>query len=368
MRFEPVRSFLERRRGDAGLPICLQGAVFGALLLSLAGASWAAGGLPEPAWGPITVAERTVEPGTSSRFAFSDTQTFRASYMNTAVFVARGRAAGPALCLTGGIHGDELNGVEVARRAFSLTDPRRLKGTLIAVPAINAEGMRTGSRYLTDRRDLNRAFPGRTGGSIASLIAFAVTSTILPHCDFVVDLHTGSDQRANVPQIRADLSNEAIRNLALHFGRGIIVGGAGPKGSWRREAANAGVPAIIYEAGGPQRFEADEIEDGVEGVMNVMAYLGMIDAPKHTVSEDAVYDRSTWVRAGLEESGFFFPAARLGDEVRAGEVLGRVVDPLTDIEYPISAPRAGRLIGMAVSRPVLSGYGLFHIAWKKQLP
>ena len=187
-----------------------------------------------------------------------------------------------------------------ARRAFSLADPEALRGTLIAVPFINAEGMRTGHRYLTDRRDLNRAFPGREGGSIASLIANAVTGTILPHCEFVVDL---------------------------------------------------------------LRFQKEEIEHGVEGVMNVMAYLGMINGPRRTVPADQVYNKSTWVRAGMEQSGFFFPDAELGDEVKEGDVLGRVVDPITDVEYMINAPRAGKLIGMAVSRPVLSGYGLFHIAW-----
>lgn len=341
----------------------LQRALCGAVFLLLAGTSWAADEAAEQAWGPITVAERSVEPGNSARFPFSEKRGFRESFINTPIYVARGHVAGPTLCLTAGIHGDEFNGMEVARRAFSLTDPKTLKGTLIAVPFINAEGMRTGSRYLTDRRDLNRSFPGREGGSIASLIAWAVTTAILPHCDFVVDLHTGSDQRSNVPQIRADLDNEAIAELAIHFGRGIVVGGAGPEGSWRREAAKTGVPAIIYEAGEPLRFQQDEIGHGVEGVINVMAYLEMIDAPKHKVPADQVYNKSTWVRADLEQSGFFFPDAQLGDEVKEGDVLGRVVDPITDVEYSISAPRAGRLIGMAVSRPVLSGYGLFHIAW-----
>jgi hypothetical protein len=292
-------------------------------------------------------------------------RSFRASYVNAPVFVARGSAPGPTLCLTAGIHGDELNGVEVARKSFSLTDPRQLKGTLIALIAINAEGVRTGSRYLTDRRDLNRAFPGREGGSIASLIAHAVTSKILPHCDFVVDLHTGSDERGNVPQIRADLESNEIRELALHFGKGIVVGGAGPDGSWRKEAVKAGVPAIIYEAGEPLRFQKEEIEDGVEGVLNVMAYLEMIDAPKRVTPADQVYTRSTWVRASNEQNGFFFPVAELGDEVKEGDVLGKVVDPITDIEHEIKSTRPGTLIGMAVSRPVLAGYGLFHIAWKE---
>jgi predicted deacylase len=320
---------------------------------------------PEAAegWGPITVVHKTVAPGTGVKFPFTEERSFRASFLNTAIFVARGSSPGPTLCLTAGIHGDELNGVEVARKSFASVDPQQLRGTVIAVPAINMEGVRTGSRYLTDRRDLNRSFPGREGGSIASLIAYAVTSAILPHCDFVVDLHTGSDSRSNVPQIRADLDNEAIRELALHFGQGIIVGGAGPEGSWRREAANAGVPAIIYEAGEPLRFEPAEIDHGVSGVRSVMAYLKMIDAPTRTVPEEKVYTRSKWIRASIEQNGFFFPVAALGDEVREGDLLGRIVDPVSDFEHEIRSTTNGALIGMAVARPVLGGYGLFHIAW-----
>jgi hypothetical protein len=317
----------------------------------------------EDAWGPITVLQRTVAPGTALRFPFSEERSFKASYLNAPVFVARGSKPGPSLCLTAGIHGDELNGVEVARKAFSLADPSQLRGTLIALPAINMEGVRTGSRYLTDRRDLNRAFPGRSGGSIASLIAYAVTSNILPHCEYVVDLHTGSDARANVPQIRADLDNEKVRELAVHFGHGIIVGGAGPEGSWRREAVDAGVPAIIYEAGGPLEFEMAEIEEGVRGVRSVMAYLGMIDAPGQVIPDDWIYTKSTWMRASLDQNGFFFPDAQLGDAVKEGDLLGRIVDPVTDFEHEIRATRNGKLIGRAVSRPVLNGYGLFHIAW-----
>ncbi len=334
-----------------------------ALVLPTAPAARADDPVPAAPWGAITVAGRSIEPGTSSRFAFAEKPGFRAWYLNSPVFVARGSEPGPTLCLTAGIHGDELNGVEVARRAFSLTDAAELKGTLIAVPAINAEGVRAGNRYLSDRRDLNRSFPGREGGSIASLIAFAVTSQLLPHCDFVVDLHTGSDQRANVPQIRADLDNEAVRGLAMHFGHGIVVGGAGPDGSWRKSAVDAGVPAIIYEAGEPLRFQADEIEHGVKGVFSVMAYLDMMAAAGTTVPDDQVYRRSQWLRAGTDQNGFFFPVAELGDEIEAGQLLGRIVDPLTDVEHEIRAAKAGKLIGMAVSRPVLAGYGLFHIAW-----
>lgn len=153
------------------------------------------------AWGSIEVVGREVAPGTRSKFPFNPDRSFEASYLNTPVFVARGSTPGPTLCLTAGVHGDEINGVEVARRAFANVDPLQLRGTLIAVIAINAEGVRTGSRYLSDRRDLNRAFPGSEGGSIASLIANAIFTKVLVHCDALIDLHTGSNQRSNLPQI-----------------------------------------------------------------------------------------------------------------------------------------------------------------------
>jgi predicted deacylase len=142
----------------------------------------------------------------------------------------------------------------------------------------------------------------------------------------------------------------------------LVIDGAGPDGSWRREAVKAGVPAIIYEAGEPLRFQEREIEDGMEGVFSVMAYLKMIDAPQQTVRPERVFIRSTWVRAATGQDGFFFPDVAMGDLVKTGDVLGRVVDPLTDQVHQIVASVAGEVIGMAVSRPVLSGYGLVHLA------
>jgi hypothetical protein len=317
----------------------------------------------DDAWPALELLGREVAVGTKHRFAFVPDRTFEASYLNMPVFVARGHTPGPMLCITAGVHGDELNGVEVARRAFARSDARTLRGTLVALPAINAEGVRAGSRYLPDRRDLNRAFPGRAGGSVAALIANEVFSEVLRHCDAVVDLHTASNNRANLPQIRADISDPAIRELAIHFGIGIVVAGKGPDGSLRREVAKAGIPAIIYEAGEPDRFQAEEIERGVEGVENVMAYLGMIDRAEEEVPDARVYEKSRWVRATRGEGGFFFPSAELGDVVDKGDLLGTVVDPLTDERFDVVAPFAGEVLGMSVPQPVLSGYALFHLGW-----
>lgn len=306
---------------------------------------------------------REIAAGTRVKFPFIPDRSFEASYLNMPIFVARGLTPGPTLCLTAGVHGDELNGVEVARRAFARIDPVKLRGTLIALPAINAAGVRTGTRYLSDRRDLNRAFPGREGGSVGSLIAHSFTTNVLNHCDALVDLHTASNQRANLPQIRADISDPAIRDLAIHFGLGIVVAGSGPDGSLRREAVKAGIPAIIYEAGEPFRFQVDEIERGVQGVENVMAYLGMTEQAEREIPDSRIYERSRWIRVARGEGGFFFPTAELGDKVQVGNMLGTIVDPFTDESYELISPMAGEIIGMAVPQPVLSGYALFHVAW-----
>jgi predicted deacylase len=314
-------------------------------------------------WGAIQLLGEEIAPGTRSKFPVIHDRSFEASYLNMPVFVGRGAQPGPTLCLTAGVHGDELNGVEVARRAFSRMNPQELRGTIIVLPAINAEGVRTGNRYLSDRRDLNRAFPGNAGGSVASIIADAVFTDVLSHCDALVDLHTASNNRANIPQIRADLSDPKIRELAIHFGLGIVVAGSGPDGSLRREAAKTGIVAIIYEAGEPYRFQEEEIDRGVQGVENVMAFLDMIDREEQEIPDTRIYEKSKWVRASLGQGGFFFPTAGLGNIVKVGDVLGTVVDPLTDEIHEVVAPIPGEIIGMAVPQPVLSGYALFHLGW-----
>jgi predicted deacylase len=348
----PAGTYFRVPARTAGL--CFGAVLWLAALTSLAGAE---------EWGTMQLLGREVHAGTTQRFAFIPDRSFEASYLNMPVFVARGAAAGPTLCITAGVHGDELNGVEIARRAFAGVNAGALRGMLIALPAINAEGVRTGNRYLSDRRDLNRAFPGSAGGSVASLIAHKVTMDVLVHCNAIVDLHTASNDRANLPQIRADIADPEIRELAIHFGTGIVIAGEGPDGSLRREAAKAGIPSIIYEAGAPHRFEPVEIARGVEGIQNVMAYLGMTDRAEKEVPESRVYQRSRWLRVPRREGGFFLPQAELGAVVKKGDTLGAIVDPLTDESHAVVSTLDGEIIGMAFSRPVLSGYALYHVAW-----
>lgn len=330
------------------------------LLIGLACGAWAqAETLAD--WGPIEVAGHTVAPGMKRKFAFLGDASFEAAYFDAPVFVARGGRRGYTVCLTAGIHGDELNGVEIARQSFARVDADKLSGTLIVFPSVNADGIRTGMRYMSDRRDLNRAFPGSPGGSIAAIVANMLYREVLAHCHALIDLHTGSFRRSNRPQIRVGPGDARSINIARHFGVGIIVLGDGPSGSLRRVAAAAGIPSIIYEAGEPMRFEPDEIAQGVRGVESVMAYLELIDADRLLVADSQVFGKTGWVRVPRGAGGYFFPGCALSQRVRKGDRLGAVIDPLTDRETVISAPYDAEVIGMAVPQIVLSGFALFHL-------
>lgn len=314
-------------------------------------------------WSAIEVAGHSVAPGETVRFPVDPAQTIGGEdcMLETLVVVTRGVRPGPTLCLTAGIHGDEMNSIEVAHRIYAGTPGSALAGTLIALPVVNVSGVRSGQRYLPDRRDLNRAFPGSPKGSLASRIAHSLYQGVIRHCDALIDLHTGSSSRTNLPQIRTDLESPPALALARSFGVGVVLNGRGPRGSLRRAVLDGGVPAVIYEAGEPLRFQEEEIARGVEGVQNVMAHLGMIARAAKRQSSVA-YRKTSWVRAGAG-FGVFMTPRQPGDEVRKGDVLGTVTNPFTEASVAIVAPRDGRIIGMAVPQWALPGYGLFHLGF-----
>ena len=317
-------------------------------------------------WGPLEILDARVAPGEKAQLSFIEEQSFIKEALDIQVFVARGAQAGPTLCLTAAVHGDELNGVEIARSVFERSDPATLSGTLITLPIVNVWGFRSGNRYLADRRDLNRAFPGSQTGSMAGRIAFVLFEYVIRHCDVLVDLHTGSDDRTNLPQIRADLDIPAVFELAKRFGIGVVMGGAGPAGSLRAEANAAGITAIIYEAGGPGRFQQDEIDRGIEGVINVMEYLRLVGDSPPEPDPQRVFSSTRWVRA--VGGGIFMSRLEPGAQIQAGEQLGVVTDPITNERFVIEAPISGTLVGMAYPQVVLPGMGLFHIARHERGP
>jgi len=312
-------------------------------------------------WGAVEIWSNSIEPGTSSKFAALDRRGFEASFLNMPVFVARGAKPGPTLCVTAAIHGDETNSVEIARRVFAGIDAAKLNGMMYMLPMVNADGFRSRNRQVTDGRDLNRSFPGNANGSVASLLAYFVFTELKSRCDALIDLHTGSNLRSNYPQVRADLESEASTELARRFGVGLILGGSAPDGSLRGEMLRAGIPAIIYEGGGPLLFQEEEVARGVEGVRNVMHYLGMMPISNYVAPQPRIFERTRWVRVPRGQGGFFFPELSLGAKVEAGTRMGRVVDPVTDEEHVVISRHAGQIIGMSLPQPVLSGNPLFHL-------
>ena len=266
---------------------------------------------------------------------------------------------GPVVVVTGAVHGDELNGIEMVRRVVYGIEPANLTGTIIGVPVANIMGFRRNSRYLPDRRDWNRYFPGNTHGSSASRLAHSFFSNIILHCDALVDIHTGSFHRTNLAQLRADLSDENVAKLAQSFGAIAVLNGRGNPNSLRAAAVRAGIPAVTLEAGEPMAIQSKVVDEGVAAINTLLAKMGMYGKQKRWTRIAPVYYRSAWVRAN--QSGILFSKATLGQRVREDDVLGTVTDPITNARTTIKSPYNGRIIGMALDQVVLPGFAAYHI-------
>lgn len=300
-----------------------------------------------------------VAPGTAARLVWTPDTVVAGLAEQTPVLVVNGRQSGPTLCLTGAVHGDELNGIEMIRRVLYQLDPEKLSGTVIGVPVVNLMGFRRNSRYLPDRRDLNRYFPGNTRGSSASRIAHSFFTNIISQCNALVDIHTGSFHRTNLTQLRADLSNESVATLAQSFGNIAVLNSRGNAGSLRSAAVRAGIPSVTVEAGEPMRMQDDIVEEGTRAIETLMAKMNMYGRQNKWQRSAPVYYKSVWVRAN--QSGILFSRAPLGKRVNKGEVLGTVTDPITNAKSDVVSPYQGRILGMALDQVVLPGFAAYHI-------
>ena len=278
------------------------------------------------------------------------------------VQVIHGRRDGPRLFVCAAIHGDEINGVEIIRRLLNLSALKRLRGTLIAVPIVNVMGFVTQSRYLPDRRDLNRSFPGSVRGSLAGRLARLFLDEVVSKATHGIDLHTGAVHRDNFPQIRGNLDDPETERLARAFGVPAIINAGFREGSLRESAAKQDVPVIVYEAGEALRFDEACIRAGLNGVVNVMRALGMLPEARRSraAPHQLVIGSSTWVRA--PQSGLVRTAIALGSPVRAGDALAIVADPFGENEVTIEASADGIVIGRTNLPVVHEGDALFHIA------
>ncbi len=301
----------------------------------------------------------TIPPGTVQRVSWYPPDSFGGLSEPTPVLVAHGSKPGPTLCLTAAIHGDELNGIEMVRRIIFDLDAGQLTGTVIGIPIVSLQGFRQGSRYLADRRDLNRYFPGDVRGSAAGRIAHSLFTGIIVNCDALIDLHTGSFHRTNLPQVRGDLSIEAVAHLTRGFGATSVLNSAGPVGSLRRAATDIGIPALTLEAGEPHRFQPEEVDHGVRALRSLLNHLEMVPRFRRWREPQPVYYESVWVRTN--EGGILVSVVPLGAQVTKDQLLGTVTDPINNRRFEIRAPHKGRLIGMALNQSVIPGFAAYHL-------
>lgn len=277
------------------------------------------------------------------------------------VQVLRGKRRGPTVFISAAIHGDELNGIEIIRRFKKLSLLKKIKGTLILVPIVNVYGINTLSRYLPDRRDLNRSFPGSTKGSLAARMAKIFFDEIVKKCDYGIDLHTGAIHRSNLPQIRTNTKNEETLKLAKAFEAPVILHSEVRDGSLRAEAQENGVPILLYEAGEALRFDDTSIKIGVKGIVNVLRALDMLpQSLKRQHRTPLLFKESSWVRA--PESGMLRTVKALGDAVKRGEIIAFIDEPLGDNSFAMRSSFDGIIIGKSQIPLVQEGDAVFHIA------
>lgn len=313
----------------------------------------------------LKIGEFEILPGEQRKIELPVAKLYTDADVSLPVHIIRAKKPGPTIFVSAAVHGDELNGIEIIRRLISENKLKISHGTVIAVPMVNVYGVVNQSRYMPDRRDLNRCFPGSAKGSLAGRVAHIFINEIVKHCDYGIDLHTGAIHRSNLPQIRADLSCEETKELALVFGVPVVLNSNIIDGSLREAAVKHKTKVLLYEAGEALRFDEFSIRAGMKGITNVLKHLGMrkssLAKTKKKLIPPFVANSSQWLRAN--GSGIVNHRVKLGDQIKKGDILAEIGSPYGDILDVVKASRAGILIGQQNIPLVQEGEAMFHIAY-----
>ncbi|MGI8728267.1 MAG: succinylglutamate desuccinylase/aspartoacylase family protein [Solirubrobacterales bacterium] len=301
-----------------------------------------------------------VEPGERVEIEIPVERLATGPQITIPTIVVHGRRSGPVVSISAAIHGDEINGVEAIRLLLGDLRAEEIAGTLLFTPVVNELGFTMGQRYLPDRRDLNRAFPGTPRGSLAGRIAHLFMGEVIERCTYAIDLHCGSDSRANLPQIRADLDHPPTRACAEAFAAPMLVHAQTRDGSLRQAASERGIAMLLYEGGESSRFDDYAIEAAHHGVLRVLNHLGTIDSSPGSSEETRTSRNTRWVRAS--RAGLFRADLELGDTVSRRGVLGHLSDIFGRQNLAVRAPMPGVVIGLARKPVVNQGDALVHVA------
>jgi len=312
----------------------------------------------------MVISGTTIKPGTHVNLSIPMARLPIHTQVMLSVSVYRSNKPGPTILLMGGIHGDELIGVEVVRRLIADRHLNPETGTIIAIPVVNLFGFLHKSREFPDGRDLNRSFPGSKDGPLASQVAYVIMHQIMPHVDVAIDFHSGGGRRYNVPQIRCHIENPEELRLAKVFGARYILYSNYREKSFREKGSKMGKSILVYEGGESLRFEEEPIQEAIDGTKRVLDHLGI--QPLQNMTEmplSITLGSSKWIRAKM--SGLFRNFVDQGVGVVKGQVIGSISDPYGDSEIMVKATFSGFIIGFNRLPLVNKGDALFHIGFKK---
>ena len=307
----------------------------------------------------IKIANQEILPGEFKEININIARLPSHTLIDTPIYVSRSLDEGPVLALIAGMHGDELNGMEIVRRILDRGLHKVKRGTVICMPVINIYGFLNYSRDVPDGKDVNRSFPGRKNGSLASRVAYYLMQEVIPFIDCGIDFHTGGAMRANYPQVRTLLRDETNMDLANAFYAPFTIDAHFRPNSLRREASRKGKRIIVYEGGESLRFDPQAIEEGVAGTLRLMKYLNMIDSAPEPKEENRVIWSTSWIRA--KHAGLFQPNVQCGQLVHRGEWVGTITDPFGEFKEEVMATQTGYVIGINNGPVINAGDALMHL-------
>ncbi len=303
---------------------------------------------------------KTIRAGQSIDIHLEVSQRYTGDPISLPIRVQRSRRTGPTVFVSAAVHGDELNGTGIVHELMFASELKLTKGTLILIPVVNIFGFETQDRYMPDRRDLNRCFPGTRSGNLSSRVAQIIYDEVIKRSDYGIDLHTAAGSRTNFPNVRGDLSIPAVRRLAKAFGCELMVDSKGPLGSLRREATKSGCPTIILEAGEPRKIEPGVLEVGVRGVKNVLKELDMISGRLARPAYQTRVSKSLWARS--EVGGILRFHVSPGHPIKKGEPIATNVSVFGKEQNVLTSPVDGIVLGMTTLPVAKPGEPVCHIA------
>jgi len=307
----------------------------------------------------IVIAGQEIHPGEFKAIHINIARLPSHTLIDTPIYVSRGLEEGPILALTAGMHGDEINGMEIVRRILDSGLHRPKRGVTVCMPIVNVYGFLNYSREVPDGKDINRSFPGNKKGSLASRVAFNLMKEVIPYIDYGVDFHTGGAMRTNYPQVRAVLKESINTELAAAFHAPFTIDAPFRPNSLRKEASRKGKNIIVYEGGESLRFDQHAIEEGISGTLRLMKHLNMIDWAPQPTEETRVIWNTTWIRA--KSAGLFQSNVKSGQLIHPGEWVGTITDPFGEYKEQIVASEKGYVLGLNNIPVINVGDALMHV-------